>query len=67
MLWYHIYNGNQFFLEVKNAAGGELQMNRIFCFLILLSETSYGWATTEIFGAIFLCPKAEMFFLRYSA
>jgi serine/threonine protein kinase len=39
MLWYIFITAISFSLEVKNAAGGELQMNRIFCFLILLSET----------------------------
>jgi serine/threonine protein kinase len=38
-LWYIFITAISFSLEVKNTFGGELQMNRIFCFLIFLSET----------------------------
>lgn len=38
-LWYIFITALSFSLEVKNTFGGELLMNRVFCFLIFLSET----------------------------
>ena len=38
-LWYIFITAISFSLEVKNTFGAELQMNRVFCFLIFLLET----------------------------
>lgn len=37
--WYAFFTAISFSLQVKDAAGGELVLNRIFCFLLFLAET----------------------------
>jgi hypothetical protein len=62
MLWYVFIIAISFSLEVKNAFGGELRMNRIFCFLIFLSETLWLGNYRNIWSCLPLSKSKNVFY-----